>query len=220
MERTAADPRQQTAAWLVGSAFLAFLIPALFVGWLELPRRLYLIPFVLVAGGWCIAYLITMEYRWRRFLGNHWLSGLVGAAVVGGLMIGHVLTQPDSPAPLGFQRFVDIVWLGLIYGAVDALLLTVLPVHAALSLFTHRSGTAIPTLTALAVSVLVAGAYHLGYPEFRGVAVVGAMLGNGVFTLAMLITRSPVAPIAGHAAMHVAAVLHGYSTTFQLPPHY
>jgi hypothetical protein len=220
MQRTAADPRQQAIGWLVGSAFLAFLIPSLFVGWLELPRRLYLIPFVLAAGGWCVAYLITMEFRWRSYLVDHWQAGLLGATIVGALMVGHVLMQPGSPAPSGFQRVLDIFWLGLAYGAVDALLLTVLPVHAALSLFTHRGAKTMPALAALAASLLVTAAYHLGYPEFRGVAVIGAMLGNAVFTLAMLLTRSPLAPIASHAAMHIAAVLHGYNTTFQLPPHY
>jgi hypothetical protein len=34
------------------------------------------------------------------------------------------------------------------------------------------------------------------------------------------LTRSPIAAIGAHAAMHVASVLHGMETVHQLPPHY
>jgi hypothetical protein len=72
----------------------------------------------------------------------------------------------------------------------------------------------------LAASIAVTSAYHLGFAEFRGIAVAGPIVGNAVLTLAYLASSSPWSPILGHVAMHVAAVLHGIDSTIQLPPHY
>jgi hypothetical protein len=48
----------------------------------------------------------------------------------------------------------------------------------------------------------------------------GPLIGNAVLTLAYLLTGSSLAPIGGHVAMHIAAVLHGPGSAIQLPPHY
>lgn len=41
-----------------------------------------------------------------------------------------------------------------------------------------------------------------------------------MFSLAYLLSGSPMAPVVAHAAMHVAAVIHAYGTSIPLPPHY
>ncbi|MEN9934194.1 MAG: hypothetical protein RLZZ387_773 [Chloroflexota bacterium] len=73
---------------------------------------------------------------------------------------------------------------------------------------------------ALLVSALVVGVYHLGYPEFRGTQVLVIMAGVAAQSLFYLISRSPLAPLISHVAMHVVAVLVGLQTFSQLPPHY
>jgi hypothetical protein len=60
----------------------------------------------------------------------------------------------------------------------------------------------------------------LGYTEFQGPQVVSPLIGNGVMSLAYLLTMNPLGAVLSHIAMHIAAVLHGISTTIQLPPHY
>jgi hypothetical protein len=72
----------------------------------------------------------------------------------------------------------------------------------------------------LGASLLVAATYHLGYQEFRGPELMQPLIGNGLITLAFLLTGSPAAAIIAHVIMHTAAVLHGINTTVQLPPHY
>ena len=62
--------------------------------------------------------------------------------------------------------------------------------------------------------------YHLGFPEYRGAGLLAPVIGNGVLSLASLLTMSPIAAVLGHIAMHVTAVLHGINTAVQLPPHY
>jgi hypothetical protein len=73
---------------------------------------------------------------------------------------------------------------------------------------------------ALAASLAVTAAYHLGYPEFRGVVLAGPLIGNAGFTPAYLATFNPIAPVIGHVAMHMAAVWFAFDTAGQLPPHY
>jgi len=69
-------------------------------------------------------------------------------------------------------------------------------------------------------SLIVTTLYHLGYPEFRGKEVIWPNIGNGVMTLAYLLTMNPLAAILPHIAMHIAAMIHGRETTGQVPPHY
>jgi hypothetical protein len=66
----------------------------------------------------------------------------------------------------------------------------------------------------------VTAAYHLGYAEFQGPALIQPLIGNTIMTMAYLLTASPVAALVAHIIMHTAAVIHGAETTFQLPPHY
>jgi hypothetical protein len=120
----------------------------------------------------------------------------------------------------------DLLWLGGVYGILDALLLSVMPVLATWQALSKLGwtfgwpGRVVAGAVALAASLLVTAAYHLGYPEFRGPEVVSPIIGNGICSLAYLLTTNPVAAVASHVAMHVAALLHGLETTVQLPPHY
>jgi hypothetical protein len=62
--------------------------------------------------------------------------------------------------------------------------------------------------------------YHAGYPEYRGAAMAGPVVGNLAFSLAYLASTNPLGAVLAHAAMHTAGVLHGMETVVQLPPHY
>jgi hypothetical protein len=130
-----------------------------------------------------------------------------------------VLSQPSSDSGSGF----DLLWAGIIYGAVDGLLLTVMPVVAIWQAFSP-SQSVVAQVVGIAIlgmlgSIYVTVAYHLGYPEFRGPRVGMAVAGDSIITLAVLLTGNPLAAILSNAMMHVAAVLHGPETTIQLPPH-
>ena len=72
---------------------------------------------------------------------------------------------------------------------------------------------------ALLASLFITAAYHVGFTEFRGAALVAPLIGNGIVTLSYLASGSPAAPLLSHVVMHAAAVLHGMATTAQLPPH-
>jgi hypothetical protein len=196
-----------------------------FSGFLHWSRPAFIGAWLGVAGVVLAAYVLTtgldpsVQFRRRRS------AGLVVGVIAGGALAYGVLRQPASPAPTGASLLVALAWPGLVYGVVDALMLTVLPV---LALYGSRpaaelarpGGRLRAAGAALLGSLLVTAAYHLGFAEFRGVALVGPLVGNVVVTISYLLAGNPLAPILSHTAMHVAAVLHGAATTAQLPPHY
>ncbi len=212
--------------WVLAAGGLGFLITAALARWLGLPRPWLLLPYLVVAGVFLFAYFRWSGLNLADTTRQHWAWGLVGAALAGAFLVQNVLSQPASARSQGLSLVFDLFWLGLVYGTLDALLLSVMPLLAtwrAFSLLGWTAGwpgrLAVGSL-ALVASLFVTIAYHLGYPEFRGPEVVGPVIGNGVSSLAYLLTTNPLGAVLSHIAMHVAAVLHGPETTVQLPPHY
>lgn len=212
--------------WILAAGGLSFAVAALFAGWLQLRRPLFLVPYVALVGAFLYGYFRWSDIDVGYQIGRNWVWGLVAAVVVGAMLVKNVLSQPASPRSQGARLGFDLLWSGVVYGSLDALLLSVMPVLATweaasglgwTSSVIGQIGTGV---IALGASSLVTAAYHVGYPEFRASKVLLVVLGNGIISLAYILTFSPLAALGSHAAMHVAAVLHGPEATLQLPPHY
>jgi len=212
--------------WIAGGGVLGFAIAAVFAGLLRLPRALFLIPYVVLVSAFLYSYARWSEVDIQDLIVRHWPWGVVGAAIFGAFVVRNVLSQPAFPRPQGLELAFDLVWFGVVYGTLDALLLSIMPVLATWQAFSGLGwtgtwpGRLAVGAVAIAASLLVTAAYHLGYPEFHGPTVGAPVLGNGVMSLGYLLTTNPIAAIFSHIAMHVSAVLHGLETTAQLPPHY
>ena len=213
-------------AWVIGAAIVGFVVPALFAGGLHVSRAVFVLAYVCVSAIYLYLYVRWSGVDVYARVRQHWVWGVVGAIVAGAFVVSNVISQPASAAPSGLELVGAILWLGVVYGTTDALLLSVLPLFATWQAFSslgwtqHWFGRIASGALALIASLAVAGAYHLGFPEFRGASVVAPIIGNGVMSLASLLTMSPIAAVGAHIAMHIAAVLHGAETTLQLPPHY
>lgn len=212
--------------WLLGAAVVGFLIPFLLVDLLAVPRNLFVAGHVMVFGTFLFAYARWAKIRPRAFLLHHPLPGLLAALIAGSFTVHFVLSQPGSPGMEGLTLLLAILWLGVVYGIVDGLLLTVMPVYAVWCIGARFGWTAswpgriaVGGLALLA-SLAVTTAYHLGFPEFQGPEVIQPVIGNAIFTLAYLLSGSPLAPLLAHVAMHIAAAVHAYGTSIPLPPHY
>ena len=212
--------------WIAVAALLGFAISAIFAGTLHLPRNLYLIPYVGLAGLFIYSYIRWSGLSIPELLLHNWYWGVIGAVLIGVFVIRNVLSQPASPQPEGLTLAFDILWSGVIYGSIDALLLSVIPVHATWAAFSSSGltdtwpGKILVGVLAIVASLMVTSAYHLGYPEYRGSTLFGPVIGNGVMTLGYVLTNNPLAAIFSHVAMHIAGVLHGAAYVTQLPPHY
>lgn len=213
-------------AWVIGASVVGFALPAIFAGGLHVSRAMFVLVYLFVSVAFLYAYVRWSGVNVYARLRRHWIWGILGAIVAGAFVVNNVLTQPSSAAPTGVELVATILWLGVVYGTLDALLLSILPLFAtwqALSTLGWTSrwyGRVVCGALALVASLIVAAAYHFGFPEFRNSSLVAPLIGNGVMSLASLLAMNPIAAIGAHITMHIAAVLHGAEATLQLPPHY
>jgi hypothetical protein len=208
--------------WVVGAGVLGFGLSAVFSSWLKLSRRIFLIPYLGGAGAFLYAFLRSNNIDVGSALSHNWIWGVVAGVIVGAFLVNTVRAQPASRKSSGGLLALDIAWLGLAYGIIDALFLNVMPVLAVWDASPGVSATANRIglgALALVASLLVTLAYHIGYDEFRNKSVARVLLGNAIITLAYLVSGNPLGAIVSHTAMHIAAVIHGPDTTIQLPPH-
>jgi hypothetical protein len=212
--------------WILYASVLGFSVAAIFAGWLKLPRNIYLLIYIPLVATLFTIFIISNNLNITEMIVHNWYWGLIGAMLAGAFVIKNVFSQPSSKRSTGLELLADIVWPGLTYGLIDAILLSVLPILAIQLALTDPAWTqnwygkiGSGTIGLLA-SFLVTSAYHLGYPEFRGKKVIWPNVGNGVLSLAFILTMNPLAAILPHMAMHVAAMIHGKDTTGQVPPHY
>jgi hypothetical protein len=211
--------------WTLLAALAGFSASAGFSHLLHLGRNAFVAAWGIVAVAVFAAFARAHGLSPRTQLARHALAGIVVGIVAGAVLAWTVMRQPASAVPADGRMALDLLWLGAVYGTVDALVLSILPVLAfygarpaeELSTPAGRLG---PAAMAVLGSIAVTAAYHVGFREFQGPALVGPVIGNTVVTLAYLLSGSVLAPVVAHVAMHVAAVLHGPATTAQLPPHY
>lgn len=226
-ERQGVAGSQATSGWrwtLLGAG-VGMMTSAALSAALGLERRAFVAAWAAVVALLWASYAHDQKVRLQVQLARHWPAGLVVGVGIGALLAWTVARQPASTPPTGLALVADLLWLGVVYGTVDALILSVLPV---LALYGTRSAESLRTpvdrvrraAVALAGSALITAAYHLGFREFQGAQVILPVLGGLLTTTAYLLSGSALAPILAHVVMHVAAVLHGAATTVQLPPHY
>lgn len=221
---TALPSLRQAITWLVPAGVIAFAVPALFSMGLRWERSLFLLPYVGIIGVLLFVYFRRQPLSMKQLTG-HWPTALAGVAAASFLLLRNIAGQPSSSVPSGAQLVATLAWVGLAYGVIDGLLLNVFPVLTVqgADFFERRPSWGVRLargLLALAASLAVTAAYHLGYAEFQGPALVSVLIGNTIITATYLLTGSPLAPVVTHVVMHVAAVLHGMETTLQVPPHY
>lgn len=213
---------------LAGLAILAaagFVLSFTSASILGIPRGGFVFLHFAITGG--AALLFVRAYRINPLdLGYRAVAGAMVGAAAASFLVQYVIGQPPNEGPFGWALAWDLFWLGGVYAVLDVLLLTILPIMIVWHMAerAHWNETALHWIgvsaLALTASAAVTTAYHAGFPEFQGAAMTGPLIGNLIVSFAFVVTRSPLAPLIAHIALHVASVLHAVQTSVPLPPHY
>lgn len=213
--------------WIPAAAILGYAIAAIFSSWLHLPRSLFLVPYVILAGLFLYAYKQWSGVAVGSLIRHNWIWAAIGTLLLGLFLVRNVLSQPVSSHASGLRLVVDLLWSGIVYGGMDALFLSVLPVLATQQAFTalgwtvNTPGKILVGAIALLLSLFVTTSYHWGFAEYQAPGgLAGPNVGNGVMSLGYLLTNNPLTAVFSHMIMHITGVLHGPASVMQLPPHY
>jgi hypothetical protein len=221
----AASAARRQLAWLAGGYALAFAVPFLLADRLALPRDLYYALYVAAVGGFLTLWLRSSGRPAGPLVARRWKLVVVLGVVFGGLLALMVVRAEDgSLRPDALTLSGEVLWRGVVYGAVDGLLLSSFPILAVWWAFDERRRsplrqTVAIALIALVVSLGMTAVYHAGYSDFRSGKLAKPVAGDVAWSMPTLLTLNPIgAPIA-HASMHAAAVVHDGDTELFLPPH-
>jgi uncharacterized membrane protein len=214
-------------SWLdAGLWFAAIVLTGFAVSWLatdvgKMRQGPYIALLTVVTGALAGGYLAwTGTDPWITLLHNAGWGILAGVAVIMPVVRG--LARLPATTPLARRRSATAwAWEGMVYGFAEGALLSALPALVvwqaadAAGWVTGRASQVAVGALALTGSVVVIVIHHLGYWDFRNRRMLTAVLACGLLTVAYLLTGSVLAPLLGHALLHVAAIVHGVA----LPPH-
>lgn len=209
------------ARWPAVAAVAGFATSAVGTSLLHLSRGLFVAVWTAVAGTTIAAWVLSEGWNPLVQLRRRWVAGLIAGVIAGAPL---ALAATRGAAAAGGAGVGQLVWLGAVYGAVDAVMLSIVPV---LALYGARPGDDLGHASrlrmaglAIVASLVIAAAFHLGFAEFRGGSLVQPLAVTLILTAAYLLSGSPVAPIVGRMILNVAALIHGVAASGPLPPHY
>ena len=210
-------------AWFVFGSALAFAIPYVGVSQLHLQHDVYYGAYFAVTLALLGTYARAEQVDVRALFTRHWLSSLIIGIPVAAFVVWNVVRSDDATSrPHSAYFAFELLWRGVGYGTVDALLLTVFPCVVAYTVLHGRMTTMFRRARFIAVALpmvlVITATYHLGYPQYRQDGVAKPEIGNTLISIPMLATANPIGSIGAHISMHVTAVVHSYETpTFLLP---
>jgi hypothetical protein len=225
----AAKPARRAAGtawhllWFAGVSLLAFLLPALLTSVWRLQHDIYYLIYFVATLAALALYVRRSGVELSDRLRCRWRSSLALGLAATAFVVWSVLARIDAtPRPTGWYFAFELVWRGLAYGIIDALLLSAFPALVAWGLMRGRIDGAPRRIAYGAISLVlvtfITATYHVGYKDFRNRAVVGPVVGHTIISVPVIATANPVGSIVAHAAMHLAAVTHAYESKDRLPP--
>jgi predicted secreted protein len=220
----AVQPRlMEQGAWYIAGAAFAFVIPYVFSSLLDLTNNLYYLVYFSAALAFLGLYTTATALDVRALFSRNWRASLAFGVLAALFLVVSVLRREDAtPHPSGLELLFSIVWRGLTYGLVDALLLTAFPVAVALAIIDGRVDTLARHMAfaalAIGLSMGITATYHLGYEQYREDGLSAPETGNTIIGLPAFLSANPLGSLVAHASMHVTADIHAYETAVYLPP--
>jgi hypothetical protein len=218
------ESRVQQAAWFVGVSSMAFVVPLVFSSYLELQHDVYYLVYFTTVAAALAVYVQASAINVAEVVGRRWKLSLALGLASGAFVTWSVLGRIDStPHPTGAYFAFEILWRGVLYGVVDALLLSAFPGLVAWKLMQRNVAGARRRISygmlTLTLVVVITAAYHAGYKALQNVPGISQPeIGNTIISVPMIASANPVGSVLAHVSMHLAAVTHSYESKDRLPP--
>jgi hypothetical protein len=209
--------------WIASGAIVGFGASFIFGDLITLHvDAYYLIYFGIIIAFFTI-YIKKTQLNLREWFSRRLVWGILLGLVFGALMVQNVLSRPATEKFTGPYLAWLIFWRGLIYGAIDGLLLSVFPWMVTWRAFDVEKRPlgkkiAFGFLAWFFILVLTT-VYHLGYSDFRSRKIIGPNIGNTIISVPTLVSGNPIGSPIVHAVMHITAIIHSPKTELFLPPH-
>ena len=210
-------------AWIVWGLLVGFGSSFIFGDLLTLPIDAYYLIYFGIIIAFLAIYARKTQLNLKEWFSHRLIWGVVLGLIFGALMIQNVLSRPATEGFTGAYLGWLIFWRGIIYGAIDGLLLSSFPWIVTWRSFDVRKkplGKKIAFgFLAWLFIILMTTSYHLGYADFRSEKVLQANIGNTIMSIPTLVSANPSGSAITHAILHIAAIIHSPKTELFLPPH-
>jgi hypothetical protein len=211
------------AAWFAFGNVVAFAIPYIGVSVLDLQHDVFYGLYFAATLALLATYVRAEHVDLRALFTRNWIWSVALGAVTAAALWRNVLANSDAtPRPHGGYFVFELLWRGVGYGVIDALLLTAFPCVVAYALLRGHISGVLGRVRYLAVALplimLITATYHLGYPQIRQDGLTRPETGNTIISVPTLLTANPIGSIGAHVTMHGTAVTHAYGTRDYLPP--
>lgn len=128
--RTAARSRPPSSArWVALAGLVGFASAAVFSSLLQWERSALVLAHTAVTLVFVGLYVVRTGVDPVAEVRRRWPAGLTVGLVGGAVLAYGVRQQVTSASPSGSSLVGAVVWFGLLYGSVDALLLSVVPIR-------------------------------------------------------------------------------------------
>ncbi len=209
--------------WIAWGVVVGFGTSFIFGDLVSLPVDLYYLIYFGIVITFFSVYVRRTRLNLREWFSRRLVWGILLGLVFGALMVQNVLSRPETEKFTGAYLAWSIFWRGLIYGAIDGLLLSSFPWTVTWRAFDVEKKPlgkkiAFGFLTWLFI-LLITTSYHLGYSDFRSNKILQPNIGNTIISVPTLISANPIGSPITHAIMHITAVIHSPKTELFLPPH-
>ncbi len=209
--------------WIAAAALVGFAASFVFDDLLTLPVDLYYLIYFAIVMGFFSVYVMRTKLNLREWFSRRLIWGVLLGLVFGALLAQNVLSRPETEKLSGAYLVWSVFWRGLVYGAIDGLLLSSFPwtvTWRAFDVNRKPLGKKIAFAFLAWIGILVVTtAYHLGYSDFRSQKIIQPNAGNTIMSIPTLLAASPIGAPITHATMHITAVIHSPKTELFLPPH-
>ena len=209
--------------WIAFGAAVGFGSSCIFGDLLTLSLDLYYLIYFGIIITFFSIYIRKTQLNLKEWFSKRLAWGILLGLIFGALMMKNVLSRPETEKFTGLYLVWLIFWRGLVYGAIDGLLLSVFPwvvTWRAFNVGKRPLGKKIAFSFLAWLSILVVTtAYHLGYSDFRSKKIIQPNIGNTIISVPTLVSANPIGSPITHAIMHITALIHCPKTELFLPPH-